>query len=714
MYIIIFKNMKLRFRGYVMKNQIVKILAAAVISAVLFPSHSAAQILSMGIVDLRTKIAGHKWQFKPGDSPIADKRYYPAAYRQTRTVIIDNEDNEDIEDIEDEQTLPDVSPVIPAWAQPVLTGSDKEGWADDIEIQRAWTRYRDKNKDRPWRDFEAYKKDFGGYGWYRTSFTISERDLKKRFRSNDLILRLGRVGQADAVYLNGVFIGSTGLKADTQPGAQLADRDLYYDKIRVYRLPDELVKVGEQNIISVRVYAKYNIAPGLSHDKFYISSARKMERSLFWDDFKKIFVIVLMLILGAFYLYWQFLFRADDNATKYFALSSIAAAVNTFMLSQIVYSIMPNALWIKKFEYATFIIFVHLVMEFLVHFTKVKSKAITVINRVWDIAGLAAVAAVLLIPELQAVRRFMFAWGVLPALLIIYLVYIFIKGRAIPALSYVLIGFSGMILLLVNEVLVGFQYRWVVWEFSTRDYAFAFFGIMTAVSIVSNMKKSKEIIQRQKTEKDRLSRYFSPDVVKTIIGGNINLGGEEKPIVTLFADVVGFTSYSESHTPAEVVSRLNEMFSRISDVVFQSKATLDKYIGDCIMAFWGAPTPGEDDAYNAVLCAMNMQSACAQLNENLPAGEKPFQLRIGINYGPSIVGNIGSQQRMDYTVIGDAVNTASRIESNGIPGKVAVSESVFVKAGGEQYLKYSEIREITVKGKSEPLKIYIIEEVLDK
>jgi len=294
----------------------------------------------------------------------------------------------------------------------------------------------------------------------------------------------------------------------------------------------------------------------------------------------------------------------------------------------------------------------------------------------------------------------------------LYLVYIIIKGRNIPSMTSVTIGFLGMVLMMLNDVLVGFQYRWVLWEFSLKDYAFAFFGIMAAGSIVTNMKKSRELIERQRKEKDRLSKFFSPDVIEEILGGELSLGGTEKPIATLFADIVGFTSFSESQSPARVLDRLNDMFTRISNVIITYKATLDKYIGDCVMAFWGAPRATENDAYNAVACAMAMQKVIQDLARGLPEGEMPFKLRIGINYGPAIAGYIGSHERMDYSVIGDAVNTASRIESNGIPGKVAISESTFLAAGGDRYIRYSEVKEITVKGKSVPLKVYIVDEVL--
>ncbi len=662
-----------------------------------------AQILSYNIIDLRTKIKGHRWSFHPGDSPILVKEDGQIGKYASAN-----------EYYEEEGETPRSRSIAFAWAQPVLKGADADGWVGDIPIQTSWMRYRDKKGDRPFRDFEAYYQKYKGYGWYRTSFLLTREDVESRIKSYDLEIRLGKIGQCDAVYLNGSYVGGTGLMPDTPQGAVLGDEKLKYDKIRYYRLPRELLKLGKENVLAVRVFAKYPIAPGLSHDRYYIASMKKQERSKFWDDFKKIFVIVLSSILGLFYLYWFSVFRKEESSTIYFALASFFMAINTFMQSQIVYSIMNNGLWIKKLEFISFIMLAHLVLEFFSHFAHMKSRMVKFINRFWDLIGVAAVITIVFLPTLVSARRFMFVWAAAPLLLFLYMVYIFIKGRNIPSMGYAVIGFLGMVLMLVNDVLVGFQFRWVKWEFSLQDYAFAFFGLMVGGSIVTNMKKSRDLIEQQKEEKKRLSKYFSPEVVDQILQGRVTLGGEEKQVVTLFADVVGFTSFSESREPAEVVSRLNRTFSQLSGVVFKYSATLDKYIGDCIMAFWGAPKSTPMDAYNAISCAMDMQKTITEIEKVVPDESKRFRLRIGINYGPSIVGNIGSYERMDYTVIGDAVNTASRIESNGIPGRVAISESTFLAAGGDQYIKYSEIREIQVKGKAQPLKIYIVDEVLPR
>ncbi|MDH4261703.1 MAG: adenylate/guanylate cyclase domain-containing protein [Spirochaetia bacterium] len=650
---------------------------------VVLPANIHSQVMTDHIIDLRTKSTfgtPHSWQFKPGDSKATlfneNMQFYRAA-----------------ENLKDEE---------------------QSGWISNFPVQLAYTRYQSENQEKPFSNFNEYFLKYHGYAWYRTTFKINQADFKNKFKSDHIVLRLGKIGQADAVYLNGTFIGGTGLAESTPPDTILDDKFLFYDKERLYKIPRDLLHLNSTNTIAIRTFAKYYIAPGLSHGKFYIASDRKVERSEFWGEFKKIFVISLMVLLGIYYLYWQFLFRDQGYATLYFALGTFAMAVNTLMTSQIIYSIYLDSLWIKKWEYISFICVVHLILDFFIKFSKVETGFIKKIIRFWDFIAVLAIIILLFIPDMVTTRRFMFAWGVLPFLVMVNIVYVIVKGRKIPSMGTVTGGLLGMLILSLNDVLVGFQFSWVTWENSLQDYAYAFFGISVAGSIVSNMVKSKNLVEKQREEKKRLSRYFSPDVMETIIANEMEMGGQEKPIATLFADISGFTNYSEHNSPAKVVEKLNLVFEKLSNVIFEHGATLDKYIGDCIMAFWGAPYSTNDDAYKAVACAFHMQNELKALTEKLGTEEMPFRLRIGVNYGPSIVGNIGSTKRMDYTVIGDAVNTASRIESNGIPGKVGISEATYSAAGGEQYLSYSEIKEVLVKGKSEPVKIYIIDGVKEK
>ncbi len=142
------------------------------------------------------------------------------------------------------------------------------------------------------------------------------------------------------------------------------------------------------------------------------------------------------------------------------------------------------------------------------------------------------------------------------------------------------------------------------------------------------------------------------------------LGGERREITVLFSDVRGFTTFSEQHSPAEVVATLNEYLGAMTDVIFRWEGTLDKFVGDEIMVFWGAPMPQPDHAARALGCALDMRKALEGLHGKWAWEGKPFlEAGIGINSGEVLVGNIGAQgKKMDYTVIGDHVNLGARVE----------------------------------------------------
>ncbi|GBF49862.1 adenylate cyclase-like protein [Leptospira ryugenii] len=615
-------------------------------------------------------------------------------------------------DLDDDPEFEEIKPLVFANALPTLPDQAKTGWISGFQIQTSWDTVKDGDGEFYFPDFSEYFEKYKGYAWYRTEISISPEDLKSKFKSRYLVLRLGQISQADAVYWNGHFIGSTGLSLDTPPDTFLEEKQLLPDKTRFYRIPVGLIRLDEPNILAVRVFAKYPISPGLSHDKFYISSLKYSERAEYWNDFKKIFVIVLTLLLGAFYLYWQFLFRKDEHATIFFSLGSIFMALNTLFQSQIIYSIVNDGFWIKKIEYATWIALAHFLFNFVVQFAKVHQHWISLVNRGLDIVGVISFVIALALPNLHSLSIFFSYWSFLNIALGIGLCYIIFLGRKIPAMGTVSFGVLFMFLLILNDVFVDLQLSFYPGDTYLKDYAFAGFSISIAFSIIGNMVESRKLVERQKEEKDRLSRYFSPAVMETIVNDHIKLGGEERDIATLFSDIVGFTTFSEKNPPSVVLDHLNAIFESLSELIFEYSATLDKFIGDAIMAFWGAPKKTEWDAYKAIACAVQMQKKMIQINEELGLPPGTFRLRIGVNFGEAIVGNIGSVKRMDYTVIGDAVNTAARLESHGVPGKVAVSEAAFLAAGGDKYIKYEEKKELSLKGKAEPVLVYFVTEVL--
>lgn len=205
----------------------------------------------------------------------------------------------------------------------------------------------------------------------------------------------------------------------------------------------------------------------------------------------------------------------------------------------------------------------------------------------------------------------------------------------------------------------------------------------------------------------KLERYHSPSVVQQMLAaGSIEgdrISPKEAEISILFADLVGFTALSERLSPAEVASLLNGFFEEMLQEIFSRGGTLDKFIGDCIMAFFGAPEPQADHAERAAIAAQQMLRRLSLLNARNTLGET-LQLRIAINSGRAVVGDVGSSQRVDYTVLGGAVNLASRMEAICPPGRCIISESTYqLLPNTEGWLKMGEFR---FKGIERPVPIY--------
>ena len=231
-----------------------------------------------------------------------------------------------------------------------------------------------------------------------------------------------------------------------------------------------------------------------------------------------------------------------------------------------------------------------------------------------------------------------------------------------------------------------------------------------AALILANYTRS--YLARQKTEKT-FGRYVDPAVIRELMDGNAaaDLGGKLYRIAVLFVDIRGFTAMSESLPAETVVEILNRYLSLTTDCVMRNHGTLDKFVGDCTMAFWGAPIPSEDPVGLACRAAMEMMQEGKKLEEET---EKQFGRKInfgiGIHYGPAVVGNIGAPMRMDYTAIGDTVNTAARLESNASGGEILISGEVRDMLGDRARTRAPET-EIRLKGKSDKIGIWVLEDL---
>ena len=200
-------------------------------------------------------------------------------------------------------------------------------------------------------------------------------------------------------------------------------------------------------------------------------------------------------------------------------------------------------------------------------------------------------------------------------------------------------------------------------------FAWAFFFIAALQEYLRERREREQAIRE-------FSRFVNPHVVKELIAhGGLSREGESRQVTLLFSDIRGFTTLSESRTPQEVVSLLNSYFSRQVAVVFRNGGALDKFIGDCIMAIWGAPLDDAKHAEHAIQCALEMADALDAFRKDLGDADADFDVGIGIHSGPAVVGLIGSEQRREYTAIGDTVNLASRVEglTKGV-ARILVSE----------------------------------------
>jgi adenylate cyclase len=210
-------------------------------------------------------------------------------------------------------------------------------------------------------------------------------------------------------------------------------------------------------------------------------------------------------------------------------------------------------------------------------------------------------------------------------------------------------------------------------------------------------------VQEEKVRRERFEKYFSPAVAERIMSeGEKEV--QELEVSVIFADIVGFTQMAEKMEPQLVSQLLNEYFSRMADVVLEYDGTLDKFIGDCIMAVFGAPYPQEDHAERAVRVALEMRRRLNELNREL-GKDPPIQMRMGINSGKVVAGPIGSHKRKEITVLGDTVNIASRIES-----MVAEAGQIVVGARTRELVadafEVKDLGTVSLKGKKKAVGVF--------
>jgi adenylate cyclase len=220
-----------------------------------------------------------------------------------------------------------------------------------------------------------------------------------------------------------------------------------------------------------------------------------------------------------------------------------------------------------------------------------------------------------------------------------------------------------------------------------------------------------EKIEQERKIRSKMERYHSPAVIDEIVKGVVSADESEirnAEVSILFADISGFTTVSETKRPEEVAEFLSHFFSCAVESIFSYGGTLDKFIGDAVMAFFGAPIPQEDHADRAILAGLMMQRLVGEWNaEREKADLPPVRIRVGINSGPAVVGNVGTEKRVDYTVLGSAVNIASRLESGvAKPGQVVISQNTIDRTLGS--FETEALGEFALKGLQQKMPVFAV------
>jgi adenylate cyclase len=231
-------------------------------------------------------------------------------------------------------------------------------------------------------------------------------------------------------------------------------------------------------------------------------------------------------------------------------------------------------------------------------------------------------------------------------------------------------------------------------------------AVSVHMGIAINTVINYERLQKQAQARSSFERFLPRQVVDQILRSpdEVRLGGVRQKVTALFADVRNFTTLSETSTPELIVNLLNQYFSMVSEIIFKHSGTLDKYIGDGLMALFGAPYASELDAIKAVRAAVEMQRAMVSFNERLRADNlPPIQIGIGVNTGPAIIGYIGSESRLDYTAIGDTINTAARLESLAQPSQIVISENTMQSL--DETFRVRSLGTERLKGKQQNLRV---------
>jgi adenylate cyclase len=232
-----------------------------------------------------------------------------------------------------------------------------------------------------------------------------------------------------------------------------------------------------------------------------------------------------------------------------------------------------------------------------------------------------------------------------------------------------------------------------------------------AAIVLENLTETHKLEAEREVIRQTFGRVVAPRVRDRLLAdvGNLQLHGTRKTTTVLFADLSGFTSFSEKNSPETVFKILNTYLDIAAQVILENEGTLDKFMGDAVMAMWNSPDPQPDHAQRACRAALEMVQRSSESHKRFSNPEFQLTFRVGITTGPAIVGNVGTKQLFNYTAIGDTVNLAQRLQSSAQPGQVFIQKSTFDIVKGR--FVADALEPLIVKGRAQPVEVYLLKEV---
>ena len=237
---------------------------------------------------------------------------------------------------------------------------------------------------------------------------------------------------------------------------------------------------------------------------------------------------------------------------------------------------------------------------------------------------------------------------------------------------------------------------------------FAIFGSHAQFTI-NERRLAAQKMERDAATRERFRRLLSPDLAELVVNGKLTVekGGESRVATVMFVDIRGFTALSANNEASDILQMLNDYYELLVDIVFRHEGTIDKFIGDGMMVIWGAPVAHPDDPNRAVSAALDIRKSLESFNFNrISTGQSPIEVGIGINTGEVVAGYLGSSLTMSYSVIGDPVNTASRLCAVARPGQIIISEYTHFVI--REQFRTQELEPIHIKGKSSAIKVFTV------